>query len=145
MKKLFARLCIFVAALLVNVTRAADVPDFTKDVAPILTKYCAGCHNDADREGKLSLQSYESLLKGGEKGGIVTPGQVEVSRLVRVLTGEAKPAMPPEGEEKPKAAEIEVLKNWIAAGAKGPSGVDGGGSGSLLRRRSSCSHRRSCR
>ena len=45
----------------------ADVPDFTKDVAPILTKYCTGCHNDTDREGKLSLQSYESLLKGGAR------------------------------------------------------------------------------
>lgn len=40
-----------------------------QDVAPILTKYCTGCHNDADREGRLSLQTYESLLKGGERGG----------------------------------------------------------------------------
>ena len=31
--------------------------------------------------------------------------------------------MPPEGEEAPKPAEIEVLKAWIAAGAKGPSGA----------------------
>ncbi|MBW8884417.1 MAG: hypothetical protein JF612_06470, partial [Planctomycetia bacterium] len=99
----------------------ADGPDFTKDVAPILTKYCTGCHNDTDREGKLSLQSYEALLKGGAKGGVVTPGQTELSRLIRVLTGAAKPAMPPEGEEAPKPTEIEVLKGWIAAGAKGPS------------------------
>src|SRR4051794_19688149 len=102
----------------------ADGPDFTKDVAPILTKYCTGCHNDTDREGKLSLQSYEALLKGGAKGGVVTPGQTELSRLIRVLTGAAKPSMPPEGEEAPKPAEIEVLKSWIAAGAKGPSGVE---------------------
>jgi WD40 repeat protein len=122
MKLANAVFCFGFVVLLVSGVLAADAPDFAKDVAPILTKYCAGCHNDADREGKLSLQSYESLLKGGEKGGVVTPGQVEVSRLVRVITGEAKPAMPPEGEEKPKAAEIEVLKNWIAAGAKGPSG-----------------------
>src|SRR4051794_8728558 len=99
----------------------ADGPDFTRDVAPILTKYCTGCHNDTDREGKLSLQSYESLLKGGAKGGVVTAGQPELSRLIRVLTGEVKPAMPPEGEEAPKPAEVEVLKNWIAGGANGPS------------------------
>src|SRR5438128_6724150 len=73
-------------------------PDFAKQVAPILTKYCTGCHNDADREGKLSLASYEALLKGGAKGSVVTPGQPELSRLVRVLTGAAKPQMPPEGE-----------------------------------------------
>ena len=50
---------------------AADGPDFTKDVGPILTKYCAGCHNDADREGKLSLQSYDALLKGEVKRSVV--------------------------------------------------------------------------
>jgi WD40 repeat protein len=101
---------------------AADGPDFAKDVAPILTKYCTGCHNDADREGKLSLQTHAAMLKGGAKGGVITPGQPELSRLVRVLTGTAKPQMPPEGEERPKPAEIEVLKVWIAAGAIGPMG-----------------------
>src|SRR3954451_11891656 len=102
---------------------AASVPSFGDDVAPLLTKYCTGCHNDADREGKLSLESYDSLFKGGAKGSVVTPGQPEVSRLIRVLTGEAKPKMPPDGEEAPKPAEIELLRSWISAGAKGPSGA----------------------
>jgi WD40 repeat protein len=102
---------------------AAETPDFAKDIAPLLTKYCAGCHNDTDREGKLSLASYDALLKGGAKGGVLTPGQADASRLVRVLTGQAEPKMPPEGEEAPKAAEIELLKAWITAGAKGPSGT----------------------
>src|SRR6478609_6801217 len=97
------RLSVLVVSL-ATATCAADGPDFTKDVAPILTKYCTGCHNDTDREGKLSLQSYEAILKGGAKGGVITPGQVELSRLIRVLTSAAKPAMPPEGEEAPKAA-----------------------------------------
>ena len=101
---------------------AAEPPDFSTDIVPLLTKYCAGCHNDTDREGKLSLASYDSLLKGGAKGGVVTPGQPDLSRMIRVLTGQAEPKMPPEGEEAPKAAEIAVLKAWIAAGAKGPSG-----------------------
>ncbi len=114
---------IVVTTALMAVADADEGPDFAKDVAPILTKYCTGCHNDTDREGKLSLQSYEAILKGGTKGGVITPGQAELSRLIRVLTGAAKPVMPPEGEEAPKAAELELLKNWIAAGAKGPSGA----------------------
>src|SRR2546423_218108 len=93
-------------------TNAAE-PDFGNDVAPILTKYCAGRHNDTDREGKLSFQSYESLLKGGAKGGVIPRGQAELGRLGGVLTGAAKPQMPPEGEEAPQPAEIEVLKAWI--------------------------------
>src|SRR5882724_11967023 len=119
MKKSNAVSCVCLSVLLASTALAADAPDFTKDVAPILTKYCTGCHNDADHEGKLSLQSYEALLKGGAKGGVVTPGQVELSRLIRVLTGAARPQMPPEGEEAPKPAELEVLKSWISAGAKG--------------------------
>src|SRR5690348_4213875 len=56
--------------VLCAVGSAADGPDFSKDVAPILTKYCTGCHNDTDREGKLSLQTYQALLNGGAKGGV---------------------------------------------------------------------------
>src|SRR5262245_31271950 len=113
-------------AIVVCMARAAlsaAAPDFTKDVAPIFTKYCTGCHNDSDREGKLSLESYASLLKGGAKGGVLTPGQAELSRLVRVVTGQAEPKMPPKGEEAPQPAEIELLKAWVAAGALGPSGA----------------------
>src|SRR5687767_13425031 len=66
-----------VCVLCFAASSAAQSPDFAKDVAPIFTKYCTGCHNDSDREGKLSLESYASLLKGGAKGGVVTPGQAE--------------------------------------------------------------------
>jgi hypothetical protein len=103
----------------------ADEPDFAKDVAPIFTKYCTGCHNDSDREGKLSLESYDAVLKGGAKGGVVTPGEAELSRLVRVITGEAEPKMPPDDEQGPSPEELVKLKAWIAAGAKGPSGAAG--------------------
>jgi hypothetical protein len=114
---------IAILILIGQVANAQQSPDYVKDVAPLLTKYCAGCHNDTDREGKLSLASYDALLKGGAKGGVVTPGQPELSRLIRVLTGQAEPKMPPEGEVAPKPAEIEVLNAWVAAGAKGPSGA----------------------
>src|SRR5688572_5443093 len=110
-------------AFLCSTVTAAEPPDYSKDVAPLLSKYCAGSHNDTDREGKLSLASYDALLKGGEKGGILTPGQADLSRMIRMLTGAAEPKMPPEGEESPKPEEIELLKAWINAGAKGPSGT----------------------
>src|SRR5262245_60348514 len=93
--------------LLGSLRAAENSPDFVKDVAPIFTKYCTGCHSDSDREGKLSLESYGSLLKGGAKGSVITPGQAELSRLVRVLTGQAGPKMPPKDEEQPKPEEIE--------------------------------------
>ena len=43
-------------------------PDYAKDVAPILRKYCAGCHNAEDNEGGLALDTFAALIKGGEHG-----------------------------------------------------------------------------
>jgi len=54
-----------------------DVPDFQRDVQPVLDKYCTGCHNTHDREGRLSLEgdmgptwsiSYFSLLMRNQVG-----------------------------------------------------------------------------
>src|SRR5687767_8702368 len=103
-------ICLLILLACLDFADAAEpAPDFSQDIAPLFTKYCTGCHNDTDREGKLSLASYDSLLKGGAKGGVITPGQADLSRLVRVITGQAQPKMPPEGEESPKPEEIERL------------------------------------
>lgn len=104
---------------------AEELPtvDFEKQVAPLLTKYCAGCHNDDDRAGKLSLSSYESLLKGGAKGSVITAGGGDVSRMVVLMTGKGEPAMPPKDEERPTEAEIAIIKAWIDQGGKGPKGT----------------------
>lgn len=102
---------------------AADAPDYARQIQPVLTKYCTSCHNNDDREGKLSLESYDALLKGGAKGAVLTPGHSDLSRLVLLLTGKAQPAMPPKDSDPPTAAEIATLRAWIDAGAKGPSGA----------------------
>ncbi len=99
-------------------------PDFTKDVAPILAKYCAGCHNDSDLDGELSLVSFAKLQKGGEKGAVIVPNRADASLLIRMVTGEAEPAMPPEDNPRPTEAEIGVLRAWIDAGAHGPDGEE---------------------
>lgn len=102
---------------------AVAAPDFNEAIAPIFTKYCVGCHNADDAEGKLVLESYDATLGGGEHGAALVPGQPDRSRLLLVLTGKAEPAMPPEGSEAPTAEEIATLERWIAGGARGPSGA----------------------
>jgi WD40 repeat protein len=98
-------------------------PDFNNHVAPLFKKYCVGCHNAADKEGQLVLENYPGALAGGEHGAVIVPGKADESRLILVLTGKAKPAMPPEDNEKPTDAEIAVLAAWINAGAKGSDGA----------------------
>src|SRR3954470_14014942 len=75
---------------------ASPPPDFTRDVAPVLAKYCAGCHNETDREGKLSVESFAALKKGGEKGAVFVAGRAGDSLMIRAVRGENEPAMPPE-------------------------------------------------
>ncbi|MBX3440844.1 MAG: hypothetical protein KF774_00455 [Planctomyces sp.] len=101
---------------------SAAVPDYETSIAPLLTRYCAGCHNTDDAEGKLSVSSFDELAAGGERGPAILPGDAGSSRLIRVLTGEAEPKMPPEGEAAPTADELALLRVWIDGGAPGPSG-----------------------
>jgi mono/diheme cytochrome c family protein len=105
---------------------AADnvAPDYAKQIAPIFQKRCVGCHNAEDAEGKLSLDSYVDLQKGGKHGPSFQPGDVASSRILQLVTGKAKPIMPPEDEERLTPEQIALLTVWIETGAKGPNGKE---------------------
>ncbi|QDU82219.1 WD domain, G-beta repeat [Polystyrenella longa] len=103
----------------VNLT-AAEI-DYQKQVAPILQKYCVGCHNAEDMEGDLELHTFAAMQKGGTNGPVLVAGKGNESLLVQVLTGNADSVMPPEGSEAPTEKEIALLTAWIDAGAKGPA------------------------
>lgn len=99
-------------------------PDYQKQIAPLLKKYCTSCHNPEDKDGELSLETFKDLLKGGKSGPVIMPGDSKNSRLVRVLTGESKPKMPPRRSPAPPPESIELLSKWIDEGATGPSGEE---------------------
>jgi hypothetical protein len=101
-------------------TAALAEPDFHADVAPLLREYCAGCHNESDKEGDLSVETFAALMRGGESGPSIVPGKAAESFLVRTVTKEEKPFMPPKKEPQPSAEEVAILKAWVDAGAKGP-------------------------
>ena len=92
-------LCCLVASL----SAADQAPDYERDVAPILHKYCAGCHNPDDHEGKLSVESFDDLQKGGEHGAAVLAGDPGTSRMIRMVTGAAEPKMPPKDQPQPSS------------------------------------------
>ncbi|MEX2185647.1 MAG: c-type cytochrome domain-containing protein [Pirellulales bacterium] len=96
---------------------------YNEAIHPLFAKYCTACHAADEPEGKLVLESYDGLLRGGKHGAAIAPGKADDSRLVRMLTGVAKPVMPPDDSERPSPEEIAALKRWIDAGAKGPTGA----------------------
>lgn len=95
-------------------TAAATAPTFERDIRPILRAHCLDCHGAVeDLEGGLDLRLVRFIVKGGDSGPALTPGDVASSYLIdRVRSGE----MPP-GEHRLTAAEISTLEQWIAAGA----------------------------
>ena len=99
-------------------------PDYEQAVAPILQKYCAGCHNPDDHEGKFSVESFDDIQKGGAHGAAVLAGDPGTSRLIRMVTGAVEPKMPPEDKPQLTAEEVAVLKAWVESGAKGPAGKE---------------------
>jgi len=98
--------------------------DFHADVAPVLREYCAGCHNDDDWEGDLSVETFKSLMEGGESGAPIEPGDADASMLVPLLLRSAKPHMPPRKEPQLSPEQIAVIRKWIDEGAKGPAEAD---------------------
>ncbi|MFN0199859.1 MAG: PSD1 and planctomycete cytochrome C domain-containing protein [Planctomycetaceae bacterium] len=89
-----------------------DLEFFEKKVRPILVDRCHACHNDKDHKGELRLTSRENLLKGGESGLAVIPGDIEQSELIRAIRYDADSfQMPPKG--KLPAEEIVVLTEWV--------------------------------
>ena len=102
---------------------AAEI-DFVKQVKPILESTCIGCHNPEKTKGKLQIHTREAAMKGGENGAVIVPGNPAKSSLYTSTT--LKPdddaVMPPKAEFLTKE-QSDVLKDWIAQGAKWPDNV----------------------
>src|SRR5262245_61924115 len=92
---------------------SAAPPDFDDQVAPLLAARCLDCHSGAEPKGMLDLSRSATALKGGETGPALVAGNADKSLLwERVSSDEMPPKKPLSDREK------QVLREWIAAGAK---------------------------
>src|SRR5580693_5859081 len=87
-------------------------------------KRCGQCHGPTLQMSKLDLSTREGMLKGGEKGPAIVPGNAEASPLYRRVAGLQTPAMPMAPVPALNAQEVALLKDWINQGAKWPSGPE---------------------
>ncbi len=88
-------------------------------IAPILENRCVQCHKESKAKGKLRMDRYDLLLKGGKEGPAIEPGNPEGSNiLIRIaLPEDDEEHMPPENKPQMEAGEVELIKWWIANGA----------------------------
>lgn len=91
--------------------------NFTKEIKPILDKYCIGCHNARRPKARLDLTSKKGIEKGGSHGVVINKKTPEKSLLLIRMKGQNNSKiMPPGG--KLKATEINKIEQWIKEGAK---------------------------
>jgi Protein of unknown function (DUF1553)/Protein of unknown function (DUF1549)/Planctomycete cytochrome C len=88
----------------------------TPSVAAVLAK-CQQCHGEALQMSHLSLVSRDSILKGGDHGPAIIPGDAGASLLYQRITGQVQPAMPMAPLPRLTTEEIAAVKEWIDAGA----------------------------
>jgi hypothetical protein len=97
---------------------------FEHKVRPLLADNCYSCHSqEAEAKGKLKaglfMDSLAGLLKGGDSGSALTPGDPTKSLIVEAINyGNEDMTMPPKA--KLQEAQIQVLTEWVKMGAPWP-------------------------
>jgi len=96
-----------------------QLPVFAGVIEPVFENKCVVCHGPQKSKGGLRLDSFAAIQKGGEDGLVLKPGSAEQSPLVQrvMLPAVDDDHMPPAGKPPLTAAEMTLLKWWVAAGA----------------------------
>ncbi len=102
----------------------AGVDFFETKIRPVLAEKCYGCHSVAAEgrkklKGALYLDSKEGVLKGGDTGAALVPGDPDKSLLIKAIRyHDDDTAMPP--KEKMPDPVIADFENWVRMGAPDP-------------------------
>lgn len=96
--------------------------EFGRDIQPIFRAHCSPCHTGDQSSGGLSLQSFESLAKGGVSGPAVAPGSPNRSVLIQRILGHGDLPRMPMGFKPLSDHDVSLLTDWVAQGAKPPTG-----------------------
>ena len=93
---------------------------FETKIRPVLVQNCIGCHGKDAQNSGLRLDSRAAIMKGGDSGPAVVPGDPDKSLIIKAVrqTGDLK--MPPTGKKLP-ANQIADLEAWVNMGAPWPS------------------------
>lgn len=97
--------------------------DYNRDVKPILLANCVACHNTSENEAGILLDSPEAMLRKGDNGPAIVPGKAAESLAFALAAHTREPVMPPDdndrGAKRLTPRELDILRAWIDAGAKG--------------------------
>ena len=112
-------LIVFLAA---TVSASGRVPDFSREILPILSDNCFQCHgSDAKgRKGELRLDVEADARRVKDGVAAIKPDNADASEAIkRIVSTDEDEHMPPAKSHKNVTpAQLELLKQWINGGAK---------------------------
>jgi hypothetical protein len=91
---------------------------FERSIRPILAGNCFQCHGLTKQRGGLRLDSRAALLKGGDNGPALRPGNPTDSLMMTAVWRSGDLKMPPKTPLKP--GEVAALEAWVKMGAPWP-------------------------
>jgi len=120
-------LCLVLFTTSASLLSAADLTPsqtqfFETKIRPVLAENCYKCHSSQAEKvkGGLLLDTRESLLKGGESGPAILPGDPDKSLLIKAINyRDPDLQMPPKGKKLPDD-QIADLTAWVKMGAPDP-------------------------
>lgn len=115
-----------ITLMIANGARAADnaVNDaatfFELKIRPVLLGTCYKCHGGDKVSAKLRIDSREALLKGGEGGPSIVPGDPQRSKLIHAIRYDDDDLEMPPKKQLSKETVANFSK-WIRDGAQWPT------------------------
>jgi hypothetical protein len=125
MRKLFTLLLLAIASPLANAEEKPDpagIEFFESKVRPVLVEHCYKCHSHQSEKlkGNLYLDTRDGVLKGGDTGPAIVPGDPEKSLLIKAVRyKDENLQMPPKGQ-KLSSEQVGYLETWVKMGAPDP-------------------------
>ncbi len=96
---------------------------YQENIKPIVDRKCSGCHVNGGHAGGLQLDSFQSMMRGGDDGPVVALGDLDGSQISKAIHyQDSDLKMPPENRGKLDDADIAAIDKWIKASAL-PVGV----------------------
>ena len=106
----------------VAVLDAAGVDFFERKIRPIFVENCYKCHSaEAEKvKGGLLLDTRDGVIKGGDTGPVIVPGNPDKSLLIKAVRYIDPDLQMPPKNKKLAPEQITDLEAWVKMGAPDP-------------------------
>jgi hypothetical protein len=100
--------------------KPADVEFFETKIRPVLVAECYECHDAKKQKGDLRLDYRDGLLKGGEEGPAIVPGDAKKSILLQSMDHSHETLQMPKKRPKLDPQILADFTEWVNRGAPDP-------------------------